>query len=187
MSINYSDLLKQALTEKAIQLGVKGIKRKSAFIFDDISDNFHPESYKNIKSGSNNHWNLRLDKKHSSFNNGILEMQSSNSSDALLMNIFCHPRIKTWKGVSDLLNVDYKDNIVFGWKDAEFENETRHPTEVDMKIGNHLFESKLTEVDFTKKELATVLRYQYIQDIFDIDKLKTGKDEVKNYQLIRIY
>lgn len=54
-----------------------------------------------------------------------------------------------------------------------------------MKIGDNLFEAKLTESDFTTKELSTVLNYNQVLDVFDIDKLKVNEDKVKNYQLIR--
>lgn len=185
MSINYVNLLKQDLRTNAIQLNKKGIERKSAFIFEDISDNFYPKSYQNIES-RNYSWDVRLDKKHSHFNeSNVFELQSSNSSDALLMSIFCHPKIKDWKGVRDLLDIEKEDEIIFGWENVGFKNETSNKTEIDMKIGAHLFEAKLTEDDFTKQELSIVLKYEQINDIFDIDKLKTEKDEVKNYQLIR--
>ena len=184
MSINYSGLLRLDLTKKAVQLAKKGTLIEDAFIFDNICDNFHPESYREIKS-TENPWKIRLDKRHSHFNGSVFEMQSSNSSDALLMNIFCHPNIRKWKGVRDLLNIDFIDEIIFGWKEVRFENEKRHPTEIDMKIGNHLFEAKLTEKDFTKKDLSIVLTYNQVNHVFNINKLMVAENVVSNYQLIR--
>lgn len=183
MTYKYANLLKQDLKKNAISLGKKGDIYKSAFVFEDIEDNFHPKSFYNIKK--HEHWNLRLKKFHSYFNKEVSELQSSNSSDALLMNIFCHPNIKSWKGIRDLLNIEKDQEIIFGWKGIDFENETRYKTEIDMKIGNCIFEAKLTESDFTKKDLSIVLKYKHIHDVFDIDKLIVDKDKVKNYQLIR--
>ena len=44
---------------------------------------------------------------------GMLEMESSNSSDALLMNVFCHPHISEWKGIRDVMG-NSLDQIRFG-------------------------------------------------------------------------
>ena len=46
----------------------------------------------------------RLKKDHTKVQNAY-EMQSSNSSDALLMNIFCHPKLNSWKGIRNLFGV----------------------------------------------------------------------------------
>ncbi|NLI65332.1 MAG: hypothetical protein GX380_01165 [Tissierellia bacterium] len=183
MSKNYVELLKQDLIEKAIKLGKKGTLYKSAFIFESIEDNFHPASFNNIIKHPS--WNLRLKKPHPYFEREVLEMQSSNSSDALLMNIFCHPNIKEWKGIRDLLDIEESDEIIFGWKGVGFENETSYITEVDMKIGDCIIEAKLTENSFTEKDLSIVLGYENIHEVFDIDMLTKENNKVRNYQLLR--
>ena len=184
--MNYSNKLKEIVRQNAIELSeknhYKGSKYESAFVFDDISNNFHDDSYKNIKA--NHHYYERLKKSHSFFSKEkeIREMQSSNSSDALLMNIFAHPKILQWKSVRDLLSVNEYDNIEFGWNPG-FENETRS-TEIDMRIGNVIFEAKLTEQDFTSKKLPVVRTYTDVDDIIDL-RLLLNRNMVSNYQLIR--
>jgi hypothetical protein len=60
--------------------------------------NFHPASYNRICS--NQAWNRRLDKVHTAFKRSRVranwqwrELDCATSSDALLMNIFCHPNV----------------------------------------------------------------------------------------------
>lgn len=158
---------------------------KSAIIFKNPlgiaeNPNFHDESLKQILN--NDDWSRRLNKKHTHFNNGTLEMASSNSSDALLMNIFCHPSFSTWKGPR--VNLSFANgDPEFGW-DPEIETHNS-PTEVDMLLGDTIYEAKLTESDFTTKKLSTVLKvYPEMESIFDLSLLTVG-DSVKHYQLLR--
>ena len=92
----------------------------TAIIFKTIADNFCPDSYQAISATSD--WSERTRKPHSRVA-GILEMQSSNSSDALLMSIFCHPQLVAWKGVADLLGF-VPSAPVFGLK-ARVQNRER--------------------------------------------------------------
>lgn len=183
-TMNYSDRLKNRLLLNALNLCEKklfsGIQRESAFLFNDISMSFHPDTFANICK--NIAYKKRLDKTHPNVP-GFKEMQSSNSSDALLMNIFAHPKIKEWKSLRDLISIDQSDKIEFGWNPV-FANETNHKTEIDMKIGNSIFEAKLTEKDFTQKELKVVLTYSNVENIIDLKDL-TNNNIVSNYQLIR--
>ena len=185
--MNYSSKLKKVLLQNAIDLAKKysyrGEVHKTAFIFDKISDNFYTDSYNNIDKISE--YKVRLEKQHSHFAKelGIREMQSSNSSDTLLMNIFTYPNILKWKSIRDLLSVNEYDKIEFGWNPG-FENETSRSTEIDMRIGDVIFEAKLTEQDFTSKELSIVRTYHKVDDIIDL-KLLLNRDRVSNYQLIR--
>ncbi len=182
--MDYSQRLKKRLLANALHLcdktSLKGTDKASAFLFDDISMSFFPETYGNICT--NVDYKKRLDKPHSNVPN-FKEMQSSNSSDALLMNFFAHPQIKEWKSVRDLLSINKSDNIEFGWN-PQFPNETNHKTEIDMKIGNSIFEAKLTEKDFTSKELQIVLGYSNVEKLIDLQSL-THDNVVSNYQLIR--
>lgn len=157
-------------------------EHKSAIIFNDIKNNFIEDSFDNIQK--NEDWFLRTLKKNNSLLN-TLEMQSSNSSDALLMNIFCYPKINQWKGIKQLLGTDDLNDIKFGWNPF-FENEDlKQPTEIDMKIGNHIFEAKLTENNFTQKEKKIVKNYSDFSKVFDLEKLNIIEDKYESYQLIR--
>jgi hypothetical protein len=71
----------------------------SAVIFYKLASAFYPESFDAIRKDTD--WFARIQKPHQNLP-GRKEMQSSNSSDALLMNIFCHPMILSWKGVADI-------------------------------------------------------------------------------------
>jgi hypothetical protein len=118
----------------------------SAVIFLNFCDNFHPESFKGIIN--RREWQQRTTKPHQNVA-GVLEMQSSNSSDALLMNIFCHPHISDWKGVRDLLNLSAIDPV-FGFKPLIAKrNSQGDSSEIDMALYDLFVEAKLTEEDFT--------------------------------------
>jgi hypothetical protein len=161
-------------------------EKKTAIIFRFLSDNFLNTTYENICK--NPDWQKRTQKKHTHFED-TLEMQSPNSSDAILMNIFCHPQFTNWIGPHKLLGIDKDEEIIFGWNPS-FENEKKaNSTEIDMKIGHRIFESKLTESSFTEKNLSVVEKYSDFYDVFDqqylIKESKKGNKIVKNYQLIR--
>ena len=184
--MNYSDALKQRILNNINSNPSVNQEDytvfESAIIFKNLEDNFLKSSYESILTNSN--WERRLMKRHSHFKDGTLEMQSSNSSDAILMNIFCNPGMKKWTGPRELLNIDALSDIEFGWKPV-FENEDNHPTEIDMKIGNRIFESKLTEISLTTKPHEIVERYKDFHTVFDSTALDNGKGEYCHYQLIR--
>ena len=69
-------------------------------MFASVKDAICPESFAAIRA--NAAW-FHAPRKHIPKVPRALEMQSSNSSDGLLMSVFCHPRIASWKGVSDFL------------------------------------------------------------------------------------
>ncbi len=158
----------------------------SGYIFfeeDNKNGNFINESYNSIKN--NSEWKNRLNKKHSHFpDENIKEIDSSNSSDALVMNIFCFPDIYNWKGIKTLLNIDIFEEAIFGWNPELKGENFRSPTEIDMMIGNNIFEAKLTESDFTKKEISILRKYKSFDEIFETDLL-INNGLVENYQLIR--
>ena len=85
--------------------------------------NFHPVSYENICA--NPAWQRRLSKPHTASRRSRArndwrwcELDSCNSSDALLMNIFCHPAVFNGQtltpAVATLLNVDPATRPHFG-------------------------------------------------------------------------
>ena len=114
-----------------------GLKKtpESALIFDQTEFNFNKDSWSVI--WNNTAYRSRTQKAHSSFDstNPKDEMQSSNSSDALLMNIFCYPKINEWKGVKQLLQVNDLSQLKFGHEPGISLNDgTVDRTEVDLFI-----------------------------------------------------
>jgi hypothetical protein len=119
---------------------------------------------------------------------GYKEMQSSNSSDALAMSIFCHPELINWKGVANLFGNSPITKIEFGQdpKILKKGNPEPRPTEVDVLINNKIIcEAKLTESDFTEKEKPSVEEYDDFAIVFETDKLSQNEKVYHNYQLIR--
>jgi hypothetical protein len=162
--------------------GLEYKKHKTAIIFNRISDNFQRESYLNIRK--NKEWSSRLQKPHPQVT-GAYEMQSSNSSDALLMNIFCYPKIGNWKGVRDLFKVE-EISPNFGFKPGiPLKNGGRDRTELDLVFEDIFAEAKLTESDFTQKDLETVKNYRDLKEVFHFEKLPRANNEILNYQILR--
>ena len=58
-------------------------------------------------------------------------------------------------------------------------------TEVDMRLGELLVESKLTESDFQCREVALVESYRDFADVFECRKLPQDAHGFLSYQLIR--
>ena len=133
--------LKKILIERAKSYAKsKDLKFKSALIFKNIQDNFHPESFEQIQK--KDEWKERLNKSHpdNKLEKGTKEMQSSNSSDALLMSVFCHPEIVKWEGIRNLFDDDFS-TIEFGFKAKvskkdSHNNESGDRTEIDLKLTN---------------------------------------------------
>lgn len=155
--------------------------------------NFLRQSYRAILA--NPDWARRLRKPHTSARSALprndrgfwAELDSSNSSDALLMNVFCCPRVFADGRVCDLLGVERGATPEFGWRArVPLANGRADATEVDMRLGNLLVEAKLTESDFqvsTRPE--HVERYRDLAKVFDRRRLpRVGKQYV-SYQLIR--
>lgn len=164
---------------------------KNAVIFKKVELNFFDESW-NLISKNPQYFN-RTKKIHSHFDSIIplvYEMQSSNSSDALAMNIFCHPKIKEWKGIRNLFQLPIISTIEFGFKPQIIKivngNTICDSTEVDVFINNSIIgECKLTEEDFTSKSKKEVEQYKEFKNVFHIDKLIQNETKYHNYQLIR--
>lgn len=130
--------------------------------------NFHPDSWSAI--GAIEGCLSRLAKPHSQKralpkDKGLhaCEMDSSNSSDVLLMNCFCFPGAS--KQICKTLNLAPGGEApIFGFEaEVPLLDGTGDATEIDMRMGSILFETKLTEKDFTKRPKAYVQRYRYCQ------------------------
>jgi hypothetical protein len=106
------------------------------------------------------------------------ELDSSMSSDALLMNVFCTPGVAESSAVRSILGVgDGADPIfgaepIFGWKArVPLTNGRFDRTEVDLRFGSLLAEAKLTETDFQSRSAAIVESYRDFDAVFDRDRL----------------
>jgi len=152
--------------------------------------NFQEDSWAAIQRTPT--WSMRLEKGHThakalpTKKPGVAkELDSSNSSDALLMNCFCHP------GATPILlgGLGLKPqtaDVQFGFNPRiRLDDDSTDETEVDMRIGGLFFEAKLTEGDFTTKAKSHVLRYASLRDVFDVDRLPSTADAFIGYQLIR--
>jgi len=100
------------------------------------------------------------------------ELDSSMSSDALLMNVFCAPGVANDPLVRSTLGVAGDATPEFGWKArVPLKNGRFDRTEVDLRWGGLLIEAKLTEADFQTREAAIVEGYRDFADVFDKDLL----------------
>lgn len=100
------------------------------------------------------------------------ELDSSMSSDALLMNIFCTPGVADAPAVRRALGVDGEAAPIFGWRArVPLKNGHFDRTEVDMRLGSLLVEAKLTESDFQTKASEAVKRYRDFDAVFDRELL----------------
>ena len=101
------------------------------------------------------------------------ELDSSTSSDALLMNVFCTPRVLESPVVRNALGVeDEEAGAVFGWKArVPLKNGRTDTTEVDLRWGSLLIEAKLTESDFQTRAAAVVESYRDFEEVFSPELL----------------
>jgi hypothetical protein len=100
------------------------------------------------------------------------ELDSSMSSDALLMNVFCTPGVAESMTVRRVLGVEGDEPPVFGWKArVPLASGRSDRTEVDMRLGSLLVEAKLTEGDFQTRAAAVVEGYRDFDAIFERELL----------------
>jgi len=121
---------------------------------DGVHGNFHAASFRRI--AANPTWLRRLDKAYTASRRVARspdrrrgELECANSSDALLMNIFCYPGLLHRPGVCRLLGIDRGLRPEFGYRaEVPFAVKGTDRTEIDMRLGSCLFEAKLTETGF---------------------------------------
>jgi hypothetical protein len=100
------------------------------------------------------------------------ELDSSMSSDALLMNVFCAPGVADSPAIQNALGVEGEAEPVFGWKARVPLTSGRFDrTEVDLKLGSLLVEAKLTEGDFQTREASIVEAYRDFDVVFERELL----------------
>lgn len=114
------------------------------------------------------------------------DLDTAVSSDALLMNIFCYPALLEQAGLQALLGGIALGRPQFGVAgNVPLMDGTPDMTEVDMRIGDLLFESKLTESDFTAKAKVSLNRYRDFHEVFETLALPQTTDDYLHYQLLR--
>lgn len=102
------------------------------------------------------------------------------------MNIFTFPGVTSEPAVLGMLGLDEPSVPEFGLKARVPQQGGRGDrTEVDMKIGNLLVESKLTESDFQCKDKQTVESYRDFGEVFHKRALACERGSYLSYQLIR--
>jgi hypothetical protein len=153
--------------------------------------NFISSSYRAILRRPQ--WRKRLQKVHAQGRRSLpagddlwRELDSSLSSDALLMNIFCYPGVTRRKEVSRLLGLEPGKLPEFGFMPrVPLISQAMERTEVDMKLGNMLFEAKLTEGDFQIQRAELVEGYRDFKQVFECRQLPRAMRKYVSYQLIR--
>lgn len=154
--------------------------------------NFHPASYRKILLRPM--WRKRLGKaltvteklEHINDERRLCELDSCCSSDALLMNVFCHPHARRSSTVLGMLGVHEPAVPIFGWRarvplnDGKFDR-----TEVDMKFGSLLVESKLTESSFESCPAERMQNYADFREVFRLTELPRSRRQYGCYQLLR--
>jgi hypothetical protein len=167
--------------------------------------NFYAASYRTILKKEE--WARRLKKVHTSARSSLpknirrwRELDSCTSSDALLMNIFCCPGVCSNSLIAGTLGTEPNDVPEFGYRarvplKVPADNSRLHSkkaprerfdrTEVDMRLGGLLIESKLTEIDFQTAPASLVMAYQDLEEVFDMESLPLAGERFISYQLIR--
>jgi hypothetical protein len=160
---------------------------------DDVTHgNFYPASYKCIRKKPE--WSRRLRKSHTSARRNLAshdsersELDTAASSDALLMNVFCHPQaFAPGSSLRFLLATEAPERLQFGWM-PRIPLTANHVerTEIDLRIGNLLIEAKLTEAEFPAAPRNRVERYRDFASAFEADLLPQSEGFYFHYQLIR--
>jgi hypothetical protein len=158
--------------------------------------NFHAAAYERICA--NEEWAQRLTKVHTASRRvraradwRWMELDSVNSSDALLMNVFCHPGvfdgIAMLPAVASLLGVETASAPCFGiHPGVPLKSGQVDRTEIDMQLGDLFVEAKLTESGFQSARPKLVERYRDFEEVFDVSRLPwTPAGTLQGYQLIR--
>jgi restriction endonuclease-like protein len=153
--------------------------------------NFLSASYRRICASPE--WSRRLKKCYTASKNLARsadrtrrELDCANSSDALLMNVFCYPGICSRSMVCSILGIQGGTRPQFGVTPRiPTVNGRADRTEIDMSLGRLFVEAKLTEGGFQKGRPELVLQYQDFGDVFDVDDLPVSDGMFHSYQLIR--
>jgi hypothetical protein len=203
MTISYAARLREELSVRALSWATSNnlphectIGNFPAVLFRETEDaahgNFHPASYRRIRRKPE--WNRRLKKSHTSARRNLVshdserrELDTAASSDALLMNVFCHPHaFRVGSALRFLLGTEPPERLQFG-SNPRIPLIANHVerTEIDLRIGELLIEAKLTETEFQRAPRARVERYRDFESVFDTHVLPQNSESYLHYQLIR--
>jgi hypothetical protein len=160
-----------------------------------LHGNFLPASWARIQA--NPAWRKRLAKSYTAGryvpragDRRRFELDCATSSDALLMNIFCYPKVLHRPVLCALLGIEPGPHSAlepaFGFRPA-IPRLHGHidRTEIDMRLGTLLIEAKLTETDFQRAPLHRLRNYPQLTGIFDVERLPAANGHVHSWQLIR--
>jgi len=157
---------------------------------DGTHGNFLDASYRMICAHPE--WRRRFEKRYTAgaiarrWERSRGEMECANSSDALLMNIVCYPRMMHRREVCALLGLGVGEIPVFGYRaQIPLKGGRVDRTEIDVLLGNVMVEAKLTETGFQTAPLRLIERYRDLEEVFDIGSLPVRGEKVESYQLIR--
>jgi hypothetical protein len=202
--MNFAAALRRDLAERArryaqtgalphgCSYGEEGIVCFVPYKGDSRHGNFLQGSYKAIRT--NPDWLRRLEKVHTHGRRSLpsreqgrwRELDSCTSSDALLMNIFCHPSASRDGRISALMGAAPVTSPCFGYKArVPLANGRFDRTEIDLRLGDLLVEAKLTEGDFQSAEKRVLQGYRDFTEVFDCESLPQTEDRYVSYQLIR--
>jgi hypothetical protein len=154
--------------------------------------NFLKRSYNAIRAQSE--WRKRLAKIHTLGKRSFparergrwMELDTSTSSDALLMNIFCYPGVLRDRRILALVGAESCATPEFGYKArVPLVNGGVDRTEVDLRLGDVLIEAKLTESGFQSATRKTLLTYRDFSEVFDEERLPQRRERYASYQLLR--
>jgi hypothetical protein len=156
-----------------------------------LHGNFFPASYRRICARPE--WKRRLDKVYTASSRIVRghertrsELDCANSSDALLMNIFCHPRTMQSTALCGLLSIERGVQPAFGVRArTPLRNNNEDRTEIDMHLGDLFVEAKLSETDFQTARVDLMTRYACFEEVFDIERLPVSRSAYRSYQLLR--
>jgi hypothetical protein len=140
---------------------------------DEKHGNFFDQAYAAIEARPE--WMRRFDKVHTQAARSLprserrwRELDSSMSSDALLMNCTCPPGVIESSVLKNMLGVEGSAVPNFGWKArVPLANGRFDRTEVDMLWGELLVEAKLTESDFQSCQESVLEMYRDVDEVFD--------------------
>ncbi|MGB7137447.1 MAG: hypothetical protein WBD46_19320 [Acidobacteriaceae bacterium] len=158
---------------------------------DGVHGNFLPASWRRIQADPA--WKQRMAKVYTA-NRYVPraqdrrrgELDCANSSDALLMYIFCYPGVLRRPQLCSLLGVSAGLRPEFGFRPATpLAGGKADRTEIDMRLGDLLVEAKLTEGDFQRGPARLLARYRDTDEVFDTERLRIANGSVDSWQLVR--
>lgn len=102
------------------------------------------------------------------------------------MNVFCYPGVLRRIQLCSLLVIEPGQRPQFGFHPLlALKKGHVDRTEIDMKVGGLLVESKLTETGFQPAREQLVTRYVDLEAVFDVEMLPFAYGRFASYQLVR--